>query len=95
MELEIRLTDRSKADIEDIAEYLALHWSQKTKMEFLLSLHERITLIGRMPYLYRCTQTGKDIRESVLNKHTIIYYKIVNEKFISILTIRNTSRDHA
>ncbi|QRR03105.1 type II toxin-antitoxin system RelE/ParE family toxin [Dyadobacter sandarakinus] len=61
-------------------------------MDFLARLTGQIDLISRMPYLYRVSAKQPNVRECILNKHTIIYYQVVNDEKVVILTIRNTRR---
>jgi plasmid stabilization system protein ParE len=89
MELTVELSDRARRDIEQIADYLAKNWSERTKIEFLLTLTEQMKLISKMPYLYKVSQKQSNVREYVMNKHTILYYRILDTT-IEIITIRNT-----
>ncbi len=89
MELTVELSDRARRDIEQIADYLAKNWSERTKIEFLLTLTEQMKLISKMPYLYKVSQKQSNVRECVMNKHTILYYRVLDST-IEIITIRNT-----
>jgi plasmid stabilization system protein ParE len=95
MALKVRLSDRARGDIEEISSYLAENWSEKTKLDFLIRLTDQLKLISEMPYIFRASTTKNGVRECLLNKHTIIYYQVVNDQTIQVLTIRNTSRDNA
>lgn len=95
MALNVRLSDRAKADIEEISEYLQQNWSEKVKMDFLIRLTEQLQAISEMPYMCRASASKPGVRECVMNKHTIIYYKVVDGKLIQVLTIRNTRRGFA
>lgn len=92
MELEVRLTDRARADIEDIFKYLQENWPEHVKMDFLVRLNEQFKLIGKMPYMFRASPKRLGVCECVMNKHTIIYYRIVEERFVQILSIQSTRR---
>ena len=74
---------------KNIADYLSKNWSERTKIEFLILLTEKMKLISTMPYLYKASQKQFNIRECVMNKHTILYYRVLEET-IEIITIRNT-----
>ncbi|WP_084165743.1 type II toxin-antitoxin system RelE/ParE family toxin [Dyadobacter crusticola] len=87
------MSDRARGDIEEIAAYLAARWSEKAKLDFLLSLTQQIDLISKMPYMYRASASKSGVRECVMKKHTLIYYEIVNDDLIRILTIRNTRKE--
>jgi len=92
MALNVRLSDRARGDIEEIATYLSENWSEKVKTDFLLNLTAQIDMISKMPYMYRASASKPNVRECTLNKHTLIYYEIVNEDLIRILTIRNSRK---
>ena len=92
MELEVRLTDRARADLEDISKYLQSNWSEQVKMDFLVRLNEQFKLIGKMPLMFRVSAKRPGIRECVMHKHTIIYYRIVAERFVQIVSIQSTRR---
>lgn len=89
MALTVELSDRARQDIEQIAEYLAEHWSEQVKLNFLVTLTDKMTLISKMPYLYKASRQQPDIRECVLNKHTVLFYR-VTESTVEIITIRST-----
>ncbi|CAG5074347.1 hypothetical protein DYBT9623_05054 [Dyadobacter sp. CECT 9623] len=95
MALNVRLSDRARGDIEEISAYLGEHWSEKIKTDFLVSLTNQIDLISKMPYMYRASPSKPSVRECTLNKQTLIYYEIINEDLIRILTIRNTKKDNS
>lgn len=42
-----------------------------------------------MPYLYKVSQKQANIRECVMNKHVVFYYRVLDTS-IEIITIRNT-----
>ena len=89
MALTVDLSDRARQDIEQIAEYLSEHWSEQVKLNFLVTLTDKMKLIGQMPHIYRASQQQPDVRECVLNKHTIIFYR-VTDSAIEIITIKGT-----
>jgi len=94
MALKVRLSDRARADIEEIANYLGDSWSETVKLDFLMRLTDQLKLISEMPYIFKSSQTKNGLRECVLNKHTIIYYQVVNDEMIQVITIRNTRREN-
>ncbi len=92
MELEVRLTDRARADIEDISKYLQNNWSEQVKIDFLVRLNDQFKLISKMPLMFRASAKRSGIRECVMQKHTLIYYRIVEEGFVQIVSIQSTRR---
>lgn len=82
-------------DIEDISQYLQDNWSEKVKIDFLIRLTEQFTLISKMPLMFRASAKKPDVRECVMRKNTVIYYRIVEERFVQILSIQSTRRNSA
>ena len=95
MALNVRLSDRARADIEEIAEYLEQNWTEKVKMGFLIRITDRLQNISEMPYMYRASARKPGVRECVMDKHMIIYYKVVDNRMINVLSIKNTRRNNA
>lgn len=58
-------------------------------MEFLAALSEKVNAISQMPHIYIASRKKKGIRECVINKHTMLYYR-VTPKAIEIVTIQDT-----
>jgi plasmid stabilization system protein ParE len=59
MALNVELSDRARRDIEQIADYLAENWSEHAKLNFLVTLTDKIKLISQMPYLYKASQKSQ------------------------------------
>lgn len=89
MELNVELSDRARQDIEQMAAYLSEHWSEQVKLNFLLTLTEKMKLISQMPYLYKASQKQPDVRECVLTKQAVLFYR-VGETSVEIITIRSS-----
>lgn len=92
MALSVDLSDRARNDIEQIAAYLAEHWSEQVKLNFLVTLTEKMTLISQMHYLYKVSQKQPNVRECVLNKQTVLYYR-VGESSVEVITIKSTRQE--
>jgi plasmid stabilization system protein ParE len=92
MEFSVELSDRARRDIEEIAEFLTSNWSAKTKMDFLLALTKQMELISKMPYLYKASQKKIDVRECIMNKHTVIYYRVLSDS-VEIITVQGTKQE--
>jgi plasmid stabilization system protein ParE len=69
-------SDKALADLQNIINYLVENWSQKEIRNFAQQLDTRLELIATNPRLFPKTTRRKDVRKSVLTKHTVIYYKI-------------------
>lgn len=95
MALKVRISDRARADIEEIAEYLQENWSAKVKMDFLIGVTDKVEAISEMPHMCRASADRPGVRECVMNKHFIIYYRIVDNRLINVLSIKSTRRNNA
>jgi plasmid stabilization system protein ParE len=92
MELDVIISQQAKRDIEYFAAYLSERWSESVKMDFLVDLTEQIEVIAQMPNMYRKSKKGKNLRECIVNKQTIMYYQI-NQSNIEIVTIRSSKQN--
>ena len=79
-------SDKAIDDLQNIIRYLTENWSQKEVQNFARRLDKRLDLISINPRLFPKTVRRKDIRRSVLTKHTVIYYKTA-EKIVTIVTL--------
>ncbi len=68
-------SDSALEDLENIIKYLTKKWTQKEIRIFARRLDKRLELISSNPRLFPMTTKRKDIRRSVLTKHTVIYYE--------------------
>lgn len=67
-------SEQASADLENIIDYLLLRWTEKEVRNFSKKLDKRLSLLSINPKLFPKTAKRKNLRRSVLNKHTIIYY---------------------
>lgn len=79
-------SDRALDDLQNIINYLNEKWTQKEIRNFVRRLDKRIELIFGNPRLFPKTSKRKNIRRSVLTKHTVIYYE-VTENSVTIVTL--------
>jgi plasmid stabilization system protein ParE len=79
-------SDRAISDLKNILDYLEYEWTDKEIKNFLTRLDKRLGLIIINPKLFSKTSKRKNVRRSVLTKHTVIYYTASND-LIKILTL--------
>lgn len=77
---------RALNDLQNIINYLSKKWTQKEIRNFARSLDKRLELISYNPKLFSKTAKRKDIRRSVLTKHTVIYYQVKGSS-VTIVTL--------
>ena len=68
-------SDRALADLKNTIDYLTETWTSKEIRNFAQRLEKRLNLISDNPTLFPQTTRRKNVRKSVLTKHTVIYYK--------------------
>jgi plasmid stabilization system protein ParE len=91
----IQWTERATFDLQNIIDYLLNKWTEKEVRNFARKLDKRLELISINPRLFPKTNKRKNVRRSVLTKHTVIYYETStdtikirdNSKIISIILI--------
>jgi plasmid stabilization system protein ParE len=79
-------SDRALGDLQKIINYLSEEWTQKEIRNFARRLDKRLELISSNPRLFPKTAKRKNIRRSVLTKHTVIYYE-ATESSVTIVTL--------
>lgn len=67
--------DEAKRNKNDIRQYLEKNWSNKEIRGFFRILDKRISLIASNPKMSPKTQERGNVRRSVLNKQTTLYYR--------------------
>jgi plasmid stabilization system protein ParE len=79
-------SDRALADLKNIIDYLTENWTQSEIQNFARRLDKRLDLISVNPNLFPRTTKRKNVRKSVLTKHTVIYYE-TKFNIVAIVTL--------
>lgn len=79
-------SNRALADLKNIIDYLTKNWTQREIQNFARRLDKRLDLISINPNLFPRTTKRKNVRKSVLTKHTVIYYK-TESNVVTIVTL--------
>lgn len=79
-------SDRALSDLKNIIDYLTENWPQKEIQNFARRLDKRLDLISVNPNLFPLTSKRKNVRKSVLTKHTVIYYR-AESNVVTIVTL--------
>src|SRR5947209_6483088 len=79
-------SERALADLKNIIDYLTGNWTQRAMRNFARRLDKRLNLISVNPNLFPTTTRRRNVRKSVLTKHTVIYYKTA-DNIVSIVTL--------
>ena len=86
----VYFSTEAEHQLEELVAYLGDNWSQQIKMNFLARLSDKLELISQMPELYRKSEQRPGLRECVINKQTILYYKVEADaiEVVAILSSR-------
>jgi len=79
-------TAEALSNLRNVLKYLDENWSEKEIKNFVRKLDNRLNLIALNPKLFSKTKAKKNVRKSVLTRHTVIYYSFENE-MVNILTL--------
>jgi plasmid stabilization system protein ParE len=82
----IQWTERAAFDLQNIIDYLLHKWTEKEVKNFVRKLDKRLELISINPRLFPKTNKRKNVRRSVLTRHTVIYYETTSDT-IRIVTL--------
>ena len=85
-------TDNAVLDLRNIIDYLRYKWTAREVKNFVRRLDRRLELIQLNPRLFPKTSKKKNVRRSVLTKHTTIYYEIT-DKLIRIVALFDSRQD--
>ena len=92
MAWEVVISQRAADNLADIVAYLSQHWPAQVKIDFLAELSHKIELISQMPQMYRASRRKNGVRECVVNRHTIMYYRIQGQQ-VEIITLQDSRRN--
>lgn len=88
----VYFSKEAEDQLDALVTYSGQTWSQKIKTDFLALLSDKLELIGQMPEMYRRSEKRPGLRECVINKQTILYYKISTEA-VEVVAILSSRRE--
>ena len=74
-------------------DYLALEWNNKVMNQFLDRVDEIIQKIKENPFSFPLYGYENNVRKAIINKRMILYYRIIDDTKIELLTFWNTYRN--
>lgn len=89
----LRWTSESKKTFNRNLEYLSEEWDNSVINNFLDRVEEVLEQIKNSPELYPLHRPADKIYKCVVHKRVILYYKIMDDKHIDLLTFWNTYQD--
>lgn len=86
----VSFSKEAEDQLEELVTYLGERWSQRIKTDFLALLSDKLERISQMPELYRKSEKRPGLRECVINRQTIVFYKVgLNDiEVVAILSSR-------
>jgi len=91
----VYFSEEAAGQLDELISYLGDNWSQKIKIDFLALLSDKLELVGQMPEMYRKSEKRPGLRECVVNKQTILYYKISTDSIevVAIVSSRKGNEE--
>jgi hypothetical protein len=93
MSYSINWTLESQQTFDQNLEYLTGQWSNAVINEFLDRIDEVLQTITNNPYLFSIHKRSPEVRKCVINQRMILYFTIVDEYNIDLLSFWNTNQD--
>lgn len=92
MNFSVVVSERAERNLEEIVNYLEREWSVRVRDKYLLILKKKIKLISEKPLMYPASLKKKAVHRCVITKHSILYYRIQNDR-VEVITIQDARRD--
>lgn len=89
----LRWTSESKRTFNQNLEYLSEAWDNKVINDFLDRVEEVLEKIRNNPTLYTLYRPEDKVYKCVVHKRVVLYYRLVEEKYVDLLTFWNTYQD--
>jgi plasmid stabilization system protein ParE len=89
MSFTIIFSKKAKTNIEKIADYLDKEWSENVKLRFLTDVSNAVKQLAIMPFMFPSSDKMEGLRRCVVNRHTVLYYRI-NKELIEVINVKGT-----
>jgi plasmid stabilization system protein ParE len=86
----LRWTPESARTLKQNLEYLGDEWGNQAVNNFLDRVEEALGTIRGNPQLYPLHRPKDSVRKCIVNKRIILYYKVIDDQHIDLLTFWNT-----
>jgi plasmid stabilization system protein ParE len=86
-------TEEAIKTLNQNTEYLSSDWGNQVVNDFLDRVDEVLELVSLNPTVFPVHSVDNTVRRCIVNKRIILYFKIVDDKRIDLLTFWNTYRD--
>jgi plasmid stabilization system protein ParE len=89
----LRWTTESRETFNQNLEYLSEEWDFKVINNFLDRVEEALEQIRSNPELYPLYRPTDKVYRCIIHKRVVLYYRIVDDKHIDLLTFWSTYQD--
>ncbi len=89
--MEIYFSAEAEEELDKIVAFLSENWPAKVKTDFLAALSDKLKYIEQMPELYRKSLKREGLRECVINRNTILFYRI-KDGTVEVVSISSTRK---
>ena len=91
--MRINWTPESEKTFRRNVEYLSNEWDVIVLNNFVDRIEQALEQIRTNPKLYPLHQINGNVHRCIIHERIILYYRIVDEETIDLLTFWNTSQD--
>ncbi|MBC30733.1 MAG: hypothetical protein CMH48_07785 [Muricauda sp.] len=89
--IEVKWTERSLSNAQDIKEYIRVKFTKKEVRKFENLLKQFETTVSNFPTLYPESENQKPLRRAVIHKHTTVYY-IFKENAVTVIAMKDNRK---
>lgn len=93
MSLRINWTTESERTFSQNLDYLSKEWDAHVFNSFLDRVEETLDRIRSNPKLYSVHRPNENIYRCVIHERIVLYYRLVDDRTIDLLTFWNTAQD--
>jgi plasmid stabilization system protein ParE len=93
MSFRINWTTESEITFIQNLEYLSKEWNSVVLNQFLDRVEEVLERLRSNPKLYPLHRTKDRVYKCVINERIVLYYKIVDDEVVDLLSFWNTYQD--
>lgn len=92
MGLDVVITESAEEKLDNIIDYLENNWGSKTKTKFLEQFKKDVEYVSEYPYLFPESDKKQGVRKCVLDRYTIMYYKVATNR-VEVIMFHYTRQD--
>jgi len=89
----INWTPEAERTFSQNLEYLVYRWNNQVITDFINKVDDSLQIIALNPYAFPAHNAALDIHKCVITPQITVYYRIVNNDFIDLLTFWNNYQD--